>query len=326
MKIAFLSNKLTLRGTEVAMYDYADYNEILLQNKSIIITRDINKYRWEKDISDEAYEKFNKRFDVYYYDTINAIEEIITRENVDLLYIIKSGQNDGLITNKCKTLIHCVFNTSQPHGNLYVPISKYVNKSCGTNYPVLPHMIRLYETTETLHKYLNLPPDAIIFGIMGGKECFSIDYIQKAVIDTASKKENNIFFISLNIEFSCPKDTNIIFIPGTADMKFKRNFINTCDALIYGREHGESFGLCIGEFSLCDKPIIARDKKHDGYNGGFDTFHIDTLGDNLIAHNNYDELMDILNNWNKYNKDVSKNKYKEYTPKKVMDIFKELII
>uniref|UniRef100_A0A6C0HJ50 Uncharacterized protein n=1 Tax=viral metagenome TaxID=1070528 RepID=A0A6C0HJ50_9ZZZZ len=40
--IAFLSNKLTLRGTEIAMYDYAEYNEILLGNKSIIITRNYN--------------------------------------------------------------------------------------------------------------------------------------------------------------------------------------------------------------------------------------------------------------------------------------------
>jgi hypothetical protein len=38
--IAFLSNNLTLRGTEVALYDYADYNEKILGNKSIIITRD----------------------------------------------------------------------------------------------------------------------------------------------------------------------------------------------------------------------------------------------------------------------------------------------
>jgi hypothetical protein len=38
--IAFLSNKLTLRGTEVALYDYADYNEKILGNKSVIITRD----------------------------------------------------------------------------------------------------------------------------------------------------------------------------------------------------------------------------------------------------------------------------------------------
>ena len=35
MKVAFLSNKLTLRGTEIVLYTYAHYNEIILKNKSI---------------------------------------------------------------------------------------------------------------------------------------------------------------------------------------------------------------------------------------------------------------------------------------------------
>ncbi len=43
--VGFLSNKLTLRGTEIAVYDYADYNETILNNKSIIITRDYNKIK-----------------------------------------------------------------------------------------------------------------------------------------------------------------------------------------------------------------------------------------------------------------------------------------
>ena len=43
--VAFLSNKLTLRGTEVAIYDYAHYNETLLGNKSVMITRDYTRLR-----------------------------------------------------------------------------------------------------------------------------------------------------------------------------------------------------------------------------------------------------------------------------------------
>lgn len=48
--VAFLSNKLTLRGTEVAIYDYAHYNETLLGNHSIIITRDYNRIKNEYDV------------------------------------------------------------------------------------------------------------------------------------------------------------------------------------------------------------------------------------------------------------------------------------
>ena len=66
--IGFLSNKLTLRGTEIAMYDYADYNEKILNNKSLIITRDFNLIKHEFDVSEEAYYKFNKRFNIEYYN------------------------------------------------------------------------------------------------------------------------------------------------------------------------------------------------------------------------------------------------------------------
>ena len=62
MNIAFLSNKLTLRGTEVAIYDYADNNEKILGNNSIIITRDYELIKNEFDVDIQAYNKFNNRF------------------------------------------------------------------------------------------------------------------------------------------------------------------------------------------------------------------------------------------------------------------------
>ena len=63
--VAFLSNKLTLRGTEVAIYDYAHYNETLLGNHSIIITRDYNRIKNEYDVDVQAYDKFKRRFNVF---------------------------------------------------------------------------------------------------------------------------------------------------------------------------------------------------------------------------------------------------------------------
>ena len=37
-KIAFHSNQLSLRGTEIALYAYAKYNEEILGNKSVIFS------------------------------------------------------------------------------------------------------------------------------------------------------------------------------------------------------------------------------------------------------------------------------------------------
>ena len=79
-------------------------------------------------------------------------------------------------------------------------------------------------------------------------------FSQKAVLNVA-KKRKNIYFLFLNINKFC-NHPQIIFLKGTADEKRKKLFINTCDAMIYGRSLGESFGLSIAEFSILNKPIF----------------------------------------------------------------------
>mgnify|MGYP000963184659 CR=1 FL=1 len=69
--IAFLTNSISFGGVEVAMYDYADYNETLLGNKSIVITRNF------KDTHGPIYEKFEKRFPVFYIKTRDDINKVI---------------------------------------------------------------------------------------------------------------------------------------------------------------------------------------------------------------------------------------------------------
>jgi hypothetical protein len=328
-KIAFLSNSLTLRGTEVAMYDYADYNETLLGNRSVIITRpyEMTVKNNPVDVNILAYDKFINRFNVFYYNNRDDIDKIIIKENIDILYIIKSGSNiDNLYTKLCKCVIHCVFTCITPHGDVYIPISEYLNYKFKTQWTVLPHMIRLYDTNDSLRSELNIPDDAIVFGTHGGKGSFNIDYIKKVVIDIVNNsKFNNIYFIFLNITpFYNNSNDRLIFLDGTSNMEYKRKFINTCNAMLYGRDNGETFGLCCGEFSMCNKPVIASLLGFNTRN--FDKFHIQTLRNNIIIHNDYNRLYDILINWNKYNKDVSNNGYKKYTPEYVMDIFNKIIV
>jgi hypothetical protein len=317
-KIGFLSNKLTLRGTEVNLYDYADHNETLLNNKSIIITRPINHVKKvsPRDVSELAYEKFNKRFTVEYYINYIDIVNIVKKHNIDVLFIEKAGSpKDGLVFNCCKTIIHAVFTTKEPHGDLYCPISDQLNKICNTNYPVLPYMVKVFNTNDNLKKELNIPDDAIVFGSYSGADEYTNIDVKKTVIDVVNNpKYKNIYFIYLNIDKFGPDSNRLIFLPGTADMYYKRKFINTCDAMLYARNGGETFGLACGEFSICNKPIILC----PGQNSNA---HEVILGDDAIKFKNYDELFDIITNWSKYNKDVSNNGYKKYTPIKVMEIF-----
>jgi len=101
MKIAFHSNQLGIRGTEVALYDYALGNRDILGNESIIIS-DVNS-----DLT--SLEKFKNQFPVYLYENFSEVETIIEQERVDAVYYIKAGFNDGKLVNNAKNLVHTVF-------------------------------------------------------------------------------------------------------------------------------------------------------------------------------------------------------------------------
>jgi hypothetical protein len=316
MKIGFLSNKLTLRGTEVNLYDYADFSESILGHQSVILTRPYEHVIKvsPRDVHIEAYQKFQNRFPVVYYYNPWDIPDLVKEHKIDMLFIEKAGStDDGLVFPSIPTVIHCVFTTKHTHGTLYTAISDFVNEDQGTNVPVLPNIVRVHPTTENLRAELGIPQYAKVFGTYSGADEFTIDYVKEVVVSAPE----DIYFIFLNVDRFCSKK-NVIFLPGTANLEYKRKFINTCDAMLYGRSGGETFGISIGEFSVCNKPVIGR----AGEKG---RFHEDTLGEHMIKHTNYNECFDIVTNWDKYKKDVSNNNYHKFSPENVMKIFGYLI-
>ena len=315
--VAFLSNKLTLRGTEIAIYDYADYNEKILGNKSIIITRDYEKIKNEWDVDIQAYNKFKSRFDVFYYANQEDIDGIVLTNNVSHIFIEKAGDWDGLESNACKNIIHCVFSTSQPHGQVYTPIGQTINNLQGTNYPVMPYMVTLPESNENLRLDLNIPKEAIVFGRYGGKESFDINFVYDVIKNIVNLRDDVYFlFMNTNVFY---EHKNIIYLPGNADMVFKRKFINTCDALIHARDRGETFGLTCGEFAICKKPVIT-------YGLSRENEHLLILKDKAVIYNNPQELENIFMTYTKDKYDVSENGYMFYNPKNVMEIFNKVCL
>jgi hypothetical protein len=315
--VAFLSNKLTLRGTEIAIYDYADYNEKILQNKSIIITRDFEKIKNEFDVSIQAYNKFKSRFPVFYYENMNDVDSIVVNNNISHLFIEKAGDWDGILSSKCKNIIHCVFSTAQHHGQVYTPIGNTINNLCNTNYPVLPYMVTLPEHNENLREIFNIPSEAIVFGRYGGKESFDITYVHD-VITKILQVRKDVFFLFMNTAVFY-KHPNIIYLTGSSDMYFKRKFINTCDALLHARNRGETFGLTCGEFAICKKPVItcvnARENEH-----------LLILKDKAILYKNPHDLYNIINTFTKNTYNVDDNGYMFYTPENVMNIFNNICL
>jgi hypothetical protein len=318
MKIAFHSNQLGVRGTEVALYDYALYNEEILGNESIIVS--------DQNADLTALPKFQSRFPVLLYnDFHNQVPAWMNEHGVDIFYNQKAGTFDSKLVPNIKNVVHSVFQFYQPHGHVYAYISKWLaNKMGGPSQPYVPYIVDIlkYDHNNNYREFLNIPIDATVFGYYGGPDSFNIDFAKKAVVDVA-RLNKNVYFIFMNTNTFC-HEPNILFLEGTTDFEKKIGFINTCDACIHARNGGESFGLTVAEFSSKNKPVITTSHCTVALN---DLAHLQMLGDRAITYGDYGELVNILSNFNSI-VDPSKdwNAYREFSPEKVMKQFEQVFI
>jgi hypothetical protein len=314
MKIAFHSNQLSLRGTEVALYDYAHFNEQLLGNSSIIVTpRQANGH------NELSAQKFASRFPVIGYEGTDELEQLLAAHNVDALYCIKSGQNDGIISTRRRTLVHSVFGYCEPHGDIYAYVSDWLSQyASGGRYPAVPHIVSPLPMSGNLRRELGIPDDAIVFGRHGGSDTFDLPFAQ-IVVQELARQTDNIFFLFLGTEHFCAPHPRIIHLPATADLTAKSKFINSCDAMLHARSSGETFGLAIAEFSTLNKPVLT-------YSESNERAHIDILKENALYYNDPVTLTQQLlsfkpqpaRNWRMY--------AEAFTPELVMKRFKEVFL
>ena len=316
MKIAFHTNSLPFRGTNVVMYDYAYYNQVLLQNDSYIIS-DANE-----DLS--AIDKFKDRFPIFLYQDFSEVDKFLAREKIDFLYVIKAGLNDGKISQTVKTGVHSVFKFFEPHGDVYAYVSEWLaNDMTGGKYPYVPHIINLKNTHTNFRKNFHIPEDAKVFGYYGGPTSFNLEFAVYAMYFIA-KKFPNIYFLFMNIDAVGPEMPNIIFLPGTFDLEVKSSFINTCDACIHARMDGETFGLTIGEFSSFNKPIITYSGKGLDI---YDKSHLSILGEKALVYSTVEELLQLILDFDHFkNKFVDWNCYRQFSPENVMQKFDQVFL
>jgi hypothetical protein len=313
VKIAFQTHQLDVRGTCIAIYDYAHNNEELLKNESIILIR-------EGETNDQtAVEKFTKRFTILSYKKLEDLEDILVKNNCDIIYTIKYGKNDEYVVKSIPHVIHCVFEMNNTHGTVYAGVSEQIAKKFNKKLFV-PHMIgmRKYDG-EGFRKKFNIPESATVFARYGGMDTFNVKFIVDVVNDILKNRED-IYFLFMNtpIFINHPR---VIFLDKSSDIETKSKFIATSDAMIVPESLGHSFGLACGEFSVNNKPIIV-------YNGTvWNDSHLKILGDKAITFSTAEKLYNILDTFNKddfKNKDL--NCYKEYSPEKVMKKFEEVFI
>lgn len=310
-KIAFHSNQLGIRGTEVAMYQYAKYNEEILGNKSVIVSFPNRDHG--------SIEKFKDRFEVVLMEWWEY-EIYLTQNNFDYLYLIKMGANDGYCLQTIPCLIHAVFRFNDPHGHKYFYVSDWLAKDQGYDPETysLPHICeKLPEAEYNFREKHFIPENARVFGCYGGSKEFNIESTKKAICKTV-ENHDDIYFIFMNIqEFA--DHPQIKFYPGNYDLKEKSAFVNACDAMIHARIGGETFGLAVSEFALSNKPVIT-------YELSGERSHLDILDKRAILYKGYEDLLDIFVNFPLYiNYTDYDLPYKQFSPELIMKKFKKLL-
>lgn len=310
--VAFHSNELNERGTNVAVYDYAHYNETILGNKSYIISNSKN------DLN--SLQKFKNRFEVFLYDDFSECEKFCKDKNIEYVYYVKAGDNDGKFIPGTKTLIHAVFQHKDVHGDVYAYISEWLAKEMGLPDSYVPYMVDMPEPKFCYRSKLGIPDNAIVLGRHGGQTEFDLPFTYSA-IERVLKERDDIYFLFMNTRQFLPQHKNIIHIQGTYNMQHKSDFINTCDYMIHGRNLGESFGLAISEFLFHDKPVIL-------WGGGNDKHHIMMLKEKGIWYFDGKSLFEILKNIekSKHQPNYYKSVVGEFSPKLVMERFNNIFL
>ena len=326
MKIAFADNYIGRRGSAVALYDFAHYNETILGNKSVILIPGNHEHN-----SPDAIEKFKNRFEVFEHDhgNIDQADAIIKEQGIDAFYLVKGCYSD-FKSRIVPNLVHMLFiqGPDHYHGDRFAFISNWLKDLCkqrwGLDKESVPWMINIKDTDQDLRAELNIPKDAFVFGYHGGEDCFGIpwvsDPIKQALID---RPDLHIVLMNVSkawttINYDHPR---LIWLPGTADMERKSQFIKTCNAMLHARHHGETFGLSCGEFSILNRPIVGCTRVED-------QCHIEILKDAFIGYGNPQELYQILTqmthefvqsrNWDRYSQN--------HSPEAVMKKFKEVFL
>lgn len=313
MRLAFHSNQLCLRGTEVALYDYAHFNEWILGNSSIIVTP-----RHSHNHVPEAIARFGARFEVFFYETREDLWRLLSEEQIDLLYCIKSGQNDGLVSPFCKTAVHAVFGYCEPHGQVYAYVSDWLAQYASAGkFPAVPHMLHLPDSAQELRQQLKIPADAIVFGRHGGSNTFDLQFVQQCVQEIVNSTPS-YYFLFLGTDTFCPAHPQIIHLEASGDALKKRAFINTCDAMLHARNSGETFGLAVGEFAIAEKPVLT-------YEDSNEKAHLEFLGQNALTYRDAQSLLSQISKIQR-NQKASPGQYNKMDPESVMQIFKKVFL
>ena len=324
MKIAIHSNQFDGRGTGKTPYDYGLALRDILGHEVVYITT--------HDDPNEGLPRIQKDFQVFQYsgnanrapaaDVKHQIEKIVSEQKIDFVQMMKSGSNDQINPENCKTGTHYIFDGKQPHGDVFAAVSNALARKFGLS-AYVPHIIQGMEPTKDIRAALNIPKDALVIGRHGGKEYFDLPFVIQAV-QTILNTRKDVYFLFLSTNQFINHE-RVIFFPWVGNEKGIFNFIHACDIMLHARQIGETFGLSVGEFSSCNKPIMTW--SGTGYSG-YDVAHLDHLGNKAIIYHDYSGLVNIMKGLDvQYLRSQNWDMFTEkFSPKSVITQYKDVFL
>ena len=312
MNVAFHSNSMSLRGSENALWDYANLNETILGNHSVICYP--SKI---EDTENPTFSKWKARFPLVPYRTKFELTSKLKERGVDILYQIKPGPYDGFVVPGIKNCIHSMFLSDEFHGDSFAYVSRWCSKvMTGREESFVPHFVPQLESEVGLREKLGISTKARVFGRHGGWDTFNISFVREAVVRHARQSPED-HFVFLNTEPIREGEnlTNIHYLSATVDPVEKAKFLATCDAMLHARWHGETFGLAVGEFAVLGKPVITFSESRE-------RAHLEMLGNQSLQYRHSGELMKILRDFLPHR--TQGTEYEIFSdPKVVMKLFQK---
>jgi len=312
MKVAFHSRLLTERGSEGAMLDYARLNRVILRNESIICIPDRPGFT-----GSPLLQKWREEFEVIQYRNKYDLGRILEKEAAEVLYLTKPGPFDGFLVPGVKNCVHAQFLCDEFHGDAYAYLSSWMSQvMTGEKNSFVPFYVPKLVSEESLRKELGIPEDAKVFGRHGGRDTFNIPFAQRAVAEHAkSCPEEHFLFLNTEPIRGTERFPNVHYLPATVDPVAKAKFLDTCDAMLHARWHGETFGLAVAEFAVLGKPVITFAESRE-------RAHLEMLGSAALLYRNRNELRGILEDFQPHR--VAGTEYDQHAdPSLVMRVFQQ---
>ena len=312
MNVAFHSNSRSLRGSENALWDYANFNETILGNHSVICHPE-----QLENAENPTFAKWKARFPLVPYQTKAELSSGLKERGVDILYQIKPGPFDGFVVSKVKNCIHSMFLSDEFHGDCFAYVSRWASKvMTGREESFVPHFVPKLESKVGLRENLGISTKARVFGRHGGWDTFNIPFVREAVVQHARQNpEDHFVFLNTESIREAENLTNIHYLPATVDPVEMGKFLATCDAMLHARWHGETFGLAVGEFAVLGKPVIT-------FADSRERAHLEMLGNQALLYRNAGELAEILRGFHPHK--TLGTEYETYADRKVvMELFQK---